>query len=78
MVPFDVSAFAGRAPRVFQSMASRFNATQVVTRMNQAPKQEAGELQDSTREIRLPLCGAVSTAYAPPDKDVQEREATHA
>lgn len=47
-VPFDVSAFAAPAPRLLQSVASRFNAGPVVSKINQAIWREADGLQGIT------------------------------
>ncbi|NWF72388.1 MAG: glycosyltransferase [Nitrospirae bacterium] len=47
-VPFDVTPFAGSVPRVLQSIACRFNAGPVVSRMNRALRREVGGLQGVT------------------------------
>lgn len=47
-VAFDVSAFAASAPRLLQSVACRFNAGPVVSKINQAIWREVGGLQGVT------------------------------
>jgi spore maturation protein CgeB len=47
-VPFDITPFARSMPRVFQSIAWRFNAGPVVSKMNRTLRQEAGGLQGVT------------------------------